>query len=99
MTVTLQEIEKLAELSRMQLTQEEKETFTKDIDSILSYVEQIREVSSSGTHADKKPADIPHRNALREDMADATLNPNPGVLVESAPAHEQGFIKVKKILG
>lgn len=99
MTVTLQEIEKLAELSRMELTQEEKETFTKDIDSILTYVEQIKEVSSSTVYGNKAPSDIPHRNALREDIAHTTLNPQPEILVDSAPSHDQGFIKVKKILG
>ena len=100
MSITLKEIEKLAELSRIHLAESEKETFTKDIDSVLAYVEQIKEVVSSGdTHADKKPADIIHRNALREDIADTHINPDPSVLVELAPSHEQGFIKVKKILG
>jgi aspartyl-tRNA(Asn)/glutamyl-tRNA(Gln) amidotransferase subunit C len=104
MTITQADIQKLASLSRMKLTEEEQATFAKDIDSILGYVEQIKGVSSdaAGTtvsHANKKPADIPHRNALREDVADANLNPDASVLVEAAPAHEQGFVKVKKILG
>lgn len=104
MTITQADIQKLASLSRMKLTEEEQATFAKDIDSILGYVEQIKEVSSdvAGTtvsHADKKPSDIPHRNALREDVADANLNADASVLVDAAPAHEQGFVKVKKILG
>ena len=82
----------------MKLTEEEQTQFTKEIDSILGYVEQIKEVSSDVSHADKKPADIDHRNLMREDIADADLNPDSGVLVDSAPAHENGFIKVKKIL-
>jgi aspartyl-tRNA(Asn)/glutamyl-tRNA(Gln) amidotransferase subunit C len=98
MTITQTDIQKLANLSRIKLTDEEQTQFAKEIDSILGYVEQIKEVSSDVSHADKKPADIAHRNALREDIADANLNPDSSVLVESAPAHEQGFVKVKKIL-
>ncbi len=98
MTITQTDIQKLASLSRMKLTEEEQTQFAKEIDSILGYVEQIKEVSSDVSHADKKPSDIPHRNALREDIADANLNPDSNVLVESAPAQEQGFVKVKKIL-
>ena len=107
MTITSTDIQKLASLSRMKLTEEEQTQFAKEIDSILGYVEQIKEVSSganagtTGTavsHADKKPADIPHRNLMREDIADTTLNADSAVLVDAAPAHEQGFVKVKKIL-
>ncbi len=110
MTITSTDIQKLASLSRMKLTDEEQTQFAKEIDSILGYVEQIKEVSSgsiaggtSGTgvavsHADKKPSDIPHRNLMREDIADATLNADSSALVDAAPAQEQGFVKVKKIL-
>lgn len=107
MTITQADIQKLASLSRMKLTEDEQAQFASEIDSILGYVEQIKEVSSgvnAGTtgaslsHADKKPSEIPHRNLMREDIADTDLNENPSVLVESAPAHEQGFVKVKKIL-
>ncbi len=107
MTITQADIQKLASLSRMKLTEEEQTQFAKEIDSILGYVEQIKEVSSGAnadgtgavvSHADKKPSDIPHRNAMREDIADAHLNSDATKLVEAAPAHEQGFVKVKKIL-
>lgn len=107
MTITQADIQKLASLSRMKLTEEEQTQFAKEIDSILGYVEQIKEVSSganadrTGTvvsHADKKPSDIPHRNAMREDIADTYLNSDASKLIEAAPAHEQGFVKVKKIL-
>lgn len=123
MTITQTDIQKLASLSRIKLTDDEQIQFAKEIDSILGYVEQIKEVSSGVaegdtrntestknskntesastqvvSHADKKPSDIPHRNHMREDIADTDLNPDASVLVNSAPSHEQGFVKVKKIL-
>jgi aspartyl-tRNA(Asn)/glutamyl-tRNA(Gln) amidotransferase subunit C len=107
MTITQADIQKLASLSRMKLTEDEQSQFASEIDSILGYVEQIKEVSSGGntsataaslSHANKKPSDIPHRNLMREDIADTQLNPDTSKLVEAAPAYEQGFVKVKKIL-
>lgn len=100
MSITEADIKKLASLSRMKLTAEEEAQFAKEIDSILGYVDQINEVSgaSAATAGVKAPAEIPHRNMLREDVADADLNPDSSVLVKSAPASEDGFVKVKKIL-
>lgn len=106
MTITQADIQKLASLSRMKLTDDEQAQFAKEIDSVLGYVEQIKEVSSGAhagasgiaSHADKKPSDILHRNAIREDVADRYLNSDASKLVEAAPEHEQGFVKVKKIL-
>ncbi len=91
----------------MKLTEEEQAQFAKEIDSILGYVEQIKEVSSSadvtgagtmGVQVEKTPHEILHRNALREDVADTDLNPDSSVIVQAAPASQDGYIKVKKIL-
>lgn len=108
MTITEADITKLASLSRMNLSDDEKAQFAKEIDSILGYVEQIKEVSStvSSTAAsaqpldasEKKPADIPHRNVMREDVEDKALNDDPHIVVAEAPATQDGYVKVKKIL-
>lgn len=101
MSLTPTDIQKLASLSRMKLSDEELGQFTKEIESILGYVEQIKEVSATVTEAGtagKKPADIPHRNILREDADDRELNPAGNVLVSAAPEAQDGFVKVKKIL-
>lgn len=98
------DIEKLAGLSRLALTPDEKESFTKDIGSILSYVGQIQEISAeSGTGRSMDPASYPNRNIMRGDISSSEignkLNPDSSILVNSAPMHEDGLIKVKKILG
>ncbi len=43
--LTKEEVEKLAELSRISLSDEEKDSIRKDIDGILSYIDQIKEAS------------------------------------------------------
>ena len=42
----IKDIEKLAKLARIELTQEEKEKLLKEVDPILGYVAQLKEVVS-----------------------------------------------------
>ncbi len=94
MSITEADVKKLASLSRMKLTEQEITQFTKEIDSILGYVEQIKEVSSDSVKA-KLPE---HRNILREDIADTNVNPDAGSVLNCAPSVQDGLVKVKKIL-
>lgn len=97
MEITPAEIEKLAGLSRMKLSDAEKASFAKEIGAILNYVNQIKEVVAD-TKRPVNPSDYPHRNVMREDVSNREVLENPAEVVASAPASQDGFIKVKKIL-
>ena len=102
MTITKEGIQKLASLSRLKLTEEETEQYAKDLSGILKYVDQIQEVTdgvNTTNSSNKKPSEIPHRNVMRDDVADKLLNGEPQKLVEAAPSHRDGLVEVKKILG
>ncbi len=102
MTITKEEIQKLASLSRLKLTEEEKEQYAKDLSGILKYVDQIQEVTEGAdttNSSNKKPSEIPHRNVMRDDVDGQLLNGDPKKLVEAAPKHQDGLVEVKKILG
>lgn len=91
----IKDIEKLAKLARIKLSDEEKERLLKEIDPILGYVNQLKEVSST-LSGDKKPGD--HRNIMKDDS-----NPNnPGFVtdevVKNMPESQNNYLKVKKIL-
>lgn len=102
------DIENLASLSRMKLTESEKDRFVKEIGSILAYVHQIQEVTEgvvNNTDAEhnhglspKTSSQFSHRNIFREDVDDRNLNPETESLVRLAPESQDGYIKVKKIL-
>ncbi len=102
---TVADVEKLANLSRLALTEDEKISFAKEIGGILAYVGQIQEVSGGADVLAGRtdPKHYPHRNVLREDIADKgtgmELNPDASILVEAAPQHTPEHVKVKKILG
>ncbi|HXG38663.1 MAG TPA: Asp-tRNA(Asn)/Glu-tRNA(Gln) amidotransferase subunit GatC, partial [Bacteroidota bacterium] len=44
MAVTKKDVEHIAELARLEFTEEEKEKFTKQFNEILSYIEQLNKL-------------------------------------------------------
>jgi len=91
----IKDIEKLAQLARVDLTDEEKKDLLKDTDEILAFVDQIKEVVIEDKAEAR--ADI-LRNVMREDQ-----NPHEsGIFTEDllaqAPYREENYVKVKKIL-
>ena len=95
--IELKEIDKLAELSRVEMTLEEKKEVQKDLESILGYVSEIQEVTIDSVGSPEERVGVLH-NVMREDD-----NPNEGgiyteKIIKSAPKSEKGYIKVKKIL-
>lgn len=86
------DVEKLAKLARISITDAEKEQFGKEIDSILGYVGEIQNAAKD-MNLTPKAGSI--RNIVREDVVVETDSKN---LIEEAPHTEGDFIAVKKIL-
>ena len=89
-----EEVEKLAELSRIEITEAEKETLAKEIESILAYISEIQKVSSDVSAEGEKHL----VNVMREDKSPHESGVYTEVLLEAMPKCERGFLKVKKIL-
>lgn len=94
MSITAEEVRKLAALSRIQVSDAEVVSLQGDMASILGYIEQINKANLE-TVADILPE---RRNVFRED-GDAN---EPGSYTEklltNAPGREDDYVKVKKIL-
>ncbi|MES2409303.1 MAG: Asp-tRNA(Asn)/Glu-tRNA(Gln) amidotransferase subunit GatC [Patescibacteria group bacterium] len=88
------DIEKLASLSRLALTEQEKDSFSNEIGAILGYVSNINSLVSN----DNVPVYI-QKNILREDDVLHKTGECTGKLIANAPEREGNFVKVKKILG
>ncbi|MDP2593196.1 MAG: Asp-tRNA(Asn)/Glu-tRNA(Gln) amidotransferase subunit GatC [bacterium] len=93
--VTREEIQKLAELSRIEVGEDEVEKLRKDIGGILEYVDKIKSAPVSVDKEGDKPA---LRNVFREDGEPHESGKFKDVLLAEAPETEDGFVKVKKIL-
>ena len=90
--ISREEIDNLANLARLELDDTQKESLTKDLESILGYFEQLKEVEG----LDKvEAANHVAPNVIREDKI---INESNQKLVEAAPKHNGQYVRVKKIL-
>lgn len=92
--ISTQDIEKLAELARIDLKTEEKETLAKEIGGILGYIDQIKTAGGADTKRVKEPV----RNVFRDDANPHESGANTEAIVAEFPRKEGNYLKVKKIL-
>lgn len=94
MKISRNEVEKVAILARLELSEEEKDVFTGQMDAILAYVDKLNELDTSGViptaHA------VPMENAFRDDA----VRPSMGVdgALGNAPERAEGFYRVPKVI-
>ena len=93
--ITTKELEKLAELSRIRLTEDDKKSLVKEFDSILGYVDQLNKVDVSMDTESRVGA---VRNITREDRSETISAEDRERLLNEAPHRVKDFIAVKKIL-
>ncbi|HEY3346878.1 MAG TPA: Asp-tRNA(Asn)/Glu-tRNA(Gln) amidotransferase subunit GatC, partial [Nitrospirota bacterium] len=48
MKITVNEVEKVANLARLKFSAEETEVFTRQLDAILSYIDKLNELDTTG---------------------------------------------------
>lgn len=92
--ISIEEVEKLAQLARIEVTGEEKEQFQKEIGAILDYVSELKEATVAKGETMAKSENV---NQLREDENPHETGIYSKKLLEEAPRSEKGFVKVKKI--
>lgn len=80
----------LAQLARLHLTPQERETMAGDLNSILDYVQQLAAVDTDGVEEMQRPVALV--NVLRDDEPGETL-PQATVLA-LAPETQGGFVRV-----
>jgi aspartyl-tRNA(Asn)/glutamyl-tRNA(Gln) amidotransferase subunit C len=88
------DIEKVARLARLELSEEEKVTFGSQLEQILTYMEQLNRLDTSGVEPTSHA--IPVYNVFREDEVKPSL-PQEEVLA-IAPDEEDGHFKVPRII-
>ena len=93
--ITIKDVEHVAKLARLELTEDEKEKFTKQLGDVLKYVEQMNEVDTTGVKPMAHAFDFV--NVVREDEDYHEFTKEQ--LMANAPEEEDGFFKVPKIGG
>ena len=93
--ITPTELDNLAKLARIKLSEDEKTELVKEFDSILAYVDQLKKVEVS-MDAEGRVGSV--RNVMRADTVENTDAEDRERLLAEAPDREGDFIAVKKII-
>ena len=94
--VSIEDIDKLATLSRLALSTEEKERMQKEFGSILEYIAAINKISAENEAGGLSA--VARINVMREDSNPHESGKYTEALLKAAPQKEGQYVKVKKIL-
>ncbi len=94
MKIDERQILRVAELARLDLTDEEKKEFSRQLSDIISYVEKINELDTENV----MPADhiVELKNVFRKDISGGSIDR--AELEKMAPAFEDGHVVVPIII-
>ncbi len=97
MSLSKKEIEHIAKLARLGLSEKEKEKHSKELSRILDYIDKLNEIK---TESIKPSAQITGlTNVLRKDEKSDEIEPEKiKKIIGQAPERKDNFIKTKPIL-
>jgi aspartyl-tRNA(Asn)/glutamyl-tRNA(Gln) amidotransferase subunit C len=93
MKITSAEVDRIALLARLRLTQAEQAQLADDLHHILTYMDKLGEVDTAIAEPFTHES---HLAGLREDRV--TNRPNAEVILAQAPDRDGSFFKVPKII-
>lgn len=92
--ITIKDVEHVAKLARLELTEEEKEKFTKQLGDVLKHVDAMNEVDTSNVEPMAHAIDFV--NVMRED--EVYYEQTKEELMKNAPDEENGFSEFQKLI-
>lgn len=97
--VTLQDVERVAELAHLELSPEETPAMVKDLDAILNYIAELNELDTTGVAPLAQVSELEGAGGageLRRDVTRPSVD-RAAVMVE-APESDGAFFKVPKVI-
>ena len=94
MSLSRTDVERIAHLARLEVTDQEAQAFADSLSRILGLIEQMKAVDTTGVTPMAHPQDVALR--LRED--DVTETDKRGKFQQIAPAAEAGLYVVPKVI-
>ncbi len=94
MKITRQEVEHVAKLARLGLSDAEMEKMRAQLDAILTYIDKLNQLDTR----DVEPTShvIPMTNVFREDAVSSSLSQEQALV--NAPDRHESFFRVPRIL-
>jgi aspartyl-tRNA(Asn)/glutamyl-tRNA(Gln) amidotransferase subunit C len=94
MKITAKEVRYVADLARLELSPEEVELFTGDMNRILDFMDQLNELDTGGVEPTSHVLSL--KNVFREDVVGDSLTVEE--VLSNAPRREKGHFVVPKII-
>ena len=99
MPLNTEDVEKIAELARLQLSPAEAASFTRQLGAILEYMTKLNELDTSNvepmSHSSTATGDID--DAMRDDAVRPCLGQE--AATANAPDPQSGFFTVPRVIG
>ena len=95
MALTIADVEHVAALARLGLSDAEKERLRDQLSSILEHIDALSEVDTDAIPPTASV--IPLSNVLRDDVAQPSLPRD--LVLSNAPSQTDGFFEVDAVLG
>ncbi len=94
MALTPKEVEHIAALAKLTLTEEEIACFGEQLSSILDYMNRLQELDTDSILP--TTTILPLNNVLRDDVADPSMPPE--TLLENTQAQEESMFRVDLVV-
>ena len=96
--VALQDVQRVAELAHLELTPDETQSMLHDLNEILDYVEQLKELDTSSVAPLTQVSELEgtRGNSARADVVRPSLDR--GAVMQEAPETDRVFFKVPKVI-
>lgn len=94
MKITREQIEHVANLARLSLTEEEKEKLTREMVEIIGFADKLNELDTGGIEPTAHA--IPIVNVFRKDETAPSYDRDN--ILANAPSQDEGCFKVPKIV-
>ncbi|MFA6410732.1 MAG: Asp-tRNA(Asn)/Glu-tRNA(Gln) amidotransferase subunit GatC [Candidatus Buchananbacteria bacterium] len=95
MALSIKDVEHIAMLARLGLTEAEKEKFAGQLSSILDYFEQLKEVNTDNVEPTAQVTGL--ENVLRPDVVENVDAATMKKLIELAPDQQDNLVKAKSV--
>ena len=95
MSVSKKDVDYIKELARLRVSEEETEGLVKDLNSILKYVDQLKELDTDAVEILVNPLYL--ENVFREDVVEGSLSSED--FLRNAPERVEDYLKVPSVIG
>lgn len=95
MSLTPQQVEHIANLARLGLSEAEITLYAQQLSNILEYVGQLQKVDTSSVEPTNQVTGL--ENVMRDDVVDEVADGVKQALIAAAPAQQDNLVKTKSV--